>query len=219
MKSKHMKGTPFDAKVCDAIRHHIGERLVLEVKRGKAFEDRDAALAEIAEIESRDCREYGELCRRHSEAVQAIETLGKSVKWHQNQVDELVEKADEPQLDFMYDPPEEPATKQLKLAGVAPVGKPGRPRPEGPDPSLGDGVDEHLRASVNELDCREDIKGKLIDAGLTTVGRVAAVLDDDKQDLREVLNCGENIASEIKKAVKQYRTKHRRAAHDVEATA
>ena len=214
MKSKHMKGTPFDAKVCDAIRHHIGERLVLEVKRGKAFEDRDAALAEIAEIESRDCREYGELCRRHSEAVQAIETLGKSVKWHQNQVDELVEKADEPQLDFMYDPPEEP-TKQLKLAGVAPVGKPGRPRPEGPDPSLGDGVDEHLRASVNELDCREDIKGKLIDAGFTTVGRVAAAIDQE-QDLAVLLNASKSTVHAVMKSVKAYREKHRRAAMETE---
>lgn len=119
-----------------------------------------------------------------------------------------------PKASDLYSPP-----KAEPTADPRPVGRPGRPRPEAPDPSMGDGVDEHLNASVNELDCRENLKGKLIDAGLTTIGRVAAVLDDDKQDLREVLNCGENIASEIKKAVKQYRTKHRRAAHEVETTA
>lgn len=213
MKSRHMKGTAFEVKVCDAIRHHIGERLVLEVKRGKAFEDRDAAIAEIAEIESHDSREYGELCRRHSEAVQAIDTLGKSIKWHNNQVDELVESADTPHLDFMYEPPEEPTSKQLRLADAG--GKPGRPWPEAPDPSLGDGVDEHMAASVNELDCPENLKGKMIDAGLTTVGRVADAIDRE-QDLGEMLDVGENQVRSVKKAVKAYRAAHRRAAADVE---
>lgn len=98
-----------------------------------------------------------------------------------------------------------------------PVGKPGRARPETPDPSKGDGVDEHLNASVNELDCREDLKGKLVAAGLTTIGRVAAILDSKDQDLRDILNCGENIASTIKRSVKAYQTAHRKAAQAAES--
>lgn len=116
-----------------------------------------------------------------------------------------------PQPTDLYTPP-----KPEEPAETRPVGRPGKPKPEAPDPSKGDGVDEHLNASVAELDCRENIKGKLTAAGLTTVGRVVAVLDDDNQDLRDILNCGENIASEVKRAVKQYRDKHRRAARDVE---
>lgn len=220
MKSKYMTGKPFDTKVCDAIRHHVGERLVLESRRSKAFEDRDAAMAEIAELESHESREYTDLCRRHSEAVVAIDTLGKSIKWHSNQVDDLVEQADEPQLDFMYEPPDGPQRKepgQLRLASEKGEERPvGRPRQEAPAPPAADGVDEHLNASVNELDCRENVKGKLIDAGLTTIRRVAAVIDDEASDIRDVLNCGESIAAEIKKAVRLYRTRHRRAAMSAE---
>lgn len=222
-KSKHMTGKAFSVEVCDAIRHHIGERKALESKRVNAFEDRDAALEEKHEIDDHDSDEYLEACKRHSDAIASIDGLSSSIKWHRNRIDNLVEKADEPQLEFMYDPPAEaPKPKQLRLAGedtqgeTRPVGRPGKPKPEAPDPSKGDGVDEHLNASVAELDCRENVKGKLTAAGLTTVGRVVAVLEDGAQDIRDVLNCGENIASEVKKAVKQYRDKHRRAAREVE---
>ncbi len=111
------------------------------------------------------------------------------------------------------------AEGQLDLDGkpVRPVGRPGpKPKPETPDPSKGDGVDEHLNASVNELDLRENLKGKLIAAGLTTVGRVAAILDDVAKSIRDELNCGENIASEIKASVKKFRKEHRSAAMKVE---
>ncbi len=227
-KSKHMTGKAFSVEVCDAIRHHIGERKALESKRVNAFEDRDAALEEKHEIDDHDSDEYLEACKRHSDSIAAIDGLSASIKWHRNQIDDLVDTADEPQLDFMYDPPAEAphakgGPKQLRLAGeeaeTRPVGRPGRPRPEAPDPSKGDGVDEHLNASVAELDCRENVKGKLTAAGLTTVGRVVAVLEDDKQDIRDVLNVGETIASEVKKAVKQYRDKHRRAAREAEGAA
>lgn len=221
-KSKHMSGTAFSIAVCDAIRHHVGEVKSLESKRSNAFDDRDAAIEELGEMEG-DSDEAHELKCRHSDAIVLIDALSARIKWHRGQIEDLVEKADEPSLDFMYEMPEEPPKKDPKqgeLKDVAkdtrPVGRPGKPKPEAPDPSKGDGVDEHLSASVNELDCRENVKGKLIEAGLTTIGRVAAILDDEKQDLRDLLNCGENIASEIKKAVKQYRTKHRRAAREAE---
>lgn len=222
--SKHMTAKPFPVEVCDAIRHHIGERKALESKRVNAFEDRDAALEEKHEIDDHDSDEYLEACKRHSDAIASIDGLSSSIKWHRNQIDDLVEKADEPQLEFMYDPPAEEThakggPKQLRLAPhegsdaeTRPVGRPGKPRPEAPDPSKGDGVDEHLNASVNELDIRENLKSRLVGAGLTTVGRVASAIEDKAKDLRDILNCGENIASEIKKAVKQYRTTHRKAA-------
>lgn len=226
-KSKHMTGKAFSVEVCDAIRHHIGERKALESKRVNAFEDRDAALEAKRDIDDHDCGEYLEACKRHSDAIAAIDGLSASIKWHRNQIDDLVDKADEPQLDFMYHPPaEDHKPKQLKLAGEQPetlpvgrVGKPGKPRPEAPDPSKGDGVDEHLNASVQELDCREDLKAKLTAAGLTTVGRVIAAIEDKEKDLRDVINVGENLASAIKKAVKAYRAKHRKAAREVEGVA
>lgn len=229
-KSRHMTAKAFSVDVCDAIRHHIGERKALESKRANAFEDRDAALEEKHEIDDHDSDEYLEACKRHSDAIASIDGLSSSIKWHRNQIDDLVEKADEPQLEFMYDPPAEaPHAKggptQLRLAHdgddgsdakTRPVGRPGKPKLEAPDPSKGDGVDEHMHAAVAELDCRENIKGRLTAAGLTTVGRVVAVLDDAEQDIRDVLNSGENIAAELKKAVKSYRSKHRKAAREAE---
>jgi hypothetical protein len=79
-------------------------------------------------------------------------------------------------------------------------------------------VDEHLKAHVNELDCREDLKGKLVSAGLTTIGAVAYIIDGDG-DLRDKAEINENQASEIKRAVKAYRKKHRSAAREVESAA
>lgn len=128
-----------------------------------------------------------------------------------------------PKTEDLYHPAKsDDADGQLDLDGkpVRPVGRPGpKPKPEAPDPSKGDGVDEHLNVSVNELDLRENLKSKLIAAGLTTVGRVAAILDDVAKSIRDELNCGENIASEIKAAVKKFRKQHRQAAADAEKAA
>lgn len=216
-KSKHMTGKPFTTEVCDAIRHHVGERKALESKRKNAFEDRDAALAEKAEIDDHDSEEYFEACRRHSDAIASIDSLSSQIKWHHNQVDELIEKADEPAFPFVYEPPAEPAKKdprQLKLADAGkdtrPVGRPGKPKPEAPDPSKGDGVDEHLAADVKELDLPEYVIGKLVKAGLTTVGRVVAVIDGGK-DLAGEANISDDQATATSVAIAKYRKKHRKA--------
>lgn len=116
-----------------------------------------------------------------------------------------------------------PSEKELfhaaeeKPKETRPVGRPGpKPKPEQPDPSKGDGVDEHLNASVNELDLRENIKSKLIDAKLTTIAHLARLLDMDK-GIRDFANLNENQDSDVKKAVKKYRTEHRKAMREAEA--
>lgn len=220
-KSKHMTGKAFPVEICDAIRHHQGEITALESRRKNAFEDRDAAVAEKNGLRNRDGKEYLEASRRHSDAVVLIQTLDDEIKWHRGQLREVIEDVDNPQLEITFDPPpaapkEDAGQMTIGDVGTRPVGRPGKTRPEAPDPSKGDGVDEHLAASVNELDCRENLKGKLIEAGLTTVGRVVAAIEDRDKDLRDVLDCGENIASEIKKAVKVFRTRHRTAAMEAE---
>lgn len=220
-----MTGKAFSVKLSDAIRHHLGERRALESRRENAFSDRDAALEEKREITDRESGEYLAACRRHSDAIAEIDSLSHSIRWHGKQLDVLMEKPDEQQLDFMYDPPQEPARpKQLKLAGgeasggeeparpdPRPVGRVGRPRPEVPAPDMGDGVDEHLKASVNELDCRENIKGKLIAAGLTTIGSVVEVLDDSRRHIVEIASLTDKQDGELRKAVGGYRSKHRKA--------
>lgn len=122
-----------------------------------------------------------------------------------------------PKAEDLYQLPKPEAPADPRPVGR--VGKPGKTRPEAPDPSKGDGVDEHLNASVQELDCRENIKAKLTAAGLTTIGRVVAAIENKKTDLRDVIDVGENIASEIKKAVKAFRARHRKAALEADGAA
>lgn len=142
-KSKHMSGQAFSIAVCDAIRHHVGEVKALESKRSNAFDDRDAAIEELGEMEG-ESDEAHELKCRHSDAIVLIDALSSRIKWHRGQIEDLVEKADEPSLDFMYEMPAEPTKKDPKqgeLKDVAkdarPVGRPGKPKPEAPDPSKG----------------------------------------------------------------------------------
>ncbi len=105
--------------------------------------------------------------------------------------------------------------KQTKPRGV---GRPGPVRPEQPDPSLADGEDQHLAASVHELDVREDLKGKLIDAGLTKIAHLAKICDgpDAVHEMGSKANCDVTVAMALIASVKSYRSKHRKAMREVE---
>ncbi|MCC6429221.1 MAG: hypothetical protein IT435_20670 [Phycisphaerales bacterium] len=109
--------------------------------------------------------------------------------------------------------PEDPDQQQLPVGGPN-AGKPADPPPA---PLQFAGVDEHLQASVNELDMREDLKGKCIQAECPTIGHLATLLDSPgRADLRDKLNVGEKQAAEIAKAVKAFRAKHRDAMRKAE---
>ncbi|MFO0833692.1 MAG: hypothetical protein U0638_01875 [Phycisphaerales bacterium] len=114
----------------------------------------------------------------------------------------------------------EPDDAQPTLNGdTRPVGRPGlKPKPEEPDPSKGDGVDEHLKASVKELDMPERLIGLCENAGKTKVGHLADILDGKDGDLSEALDCEAKDAKAIAKAVKLYRDKHRKAAMKAEGS-
>lgn len=216
-KSKYATNKPFTVEVCDAIRHHIGSRTALESKRKTAFEDRDAAVEELGRIKDESSPDLAKAKMRHSDAVVLIEQLSARIKWHSNQVAEIVEKADEPGFEFMYDMPAE--KHDDRPVGEKKNGKPAvKPAIAGGE-TPPEGVDEHLAASVNELDCRENLKGKLVDAGFKTIKDLADFIDSDKQPLGSVVEVGENGISEIKKALKAYRTKHRAAMREAEAEA
>lgn len=124
---------------------------------------------------------------------------------------EINKRPTEEDLFHREEPDQEP-----KLVETRPVGRPGKTKPQVPDPSKGDGVDEHLKASVNELDIREDLKGKLIDAGLITIGHIAAILDKDEH-AHIVESFSQNANAVVKKAVKAYRKEHRAAMREAEA--
>lgn len=236
-KSEFDRPDPFMLEVCNAIRHHVGSRVKLEAERKAAFENRDAAVAEINDVRASmimgdeadrpRAKLEDELLHaqaRHSQAITRIDELQKTIRWHASQIDEMVTKADEPGLDVLYEMPEPPPPEkkddgQLTL-DARPVGRPGlKPKPEEPDPSKGDGVDEHLKASVKELDMPERLIGLCEKAGLTKIGHLVKVLDDNDGDapsLGEAVNGSDKDAKAITKAVKVYRDKHRKAAMKAE---
>ena len=87
------------------------------------------------------------------------------------------------------------------------------------DEQPGDGVDEHLNASVKELDMPERLIGLCENAGITKIAHVVKVLDDsdgDAPSLGEKVNGSDKDAKAIAKAVKTFRTAHRKAAMKAE---
>mgnify|MGYP001610783678 CR=1 FL=1 len=222
-KSPYATGAAFSVDVSDAIRHHVGKRVALETKRKNAMGDRDAALDEKHGLSNKAGPAYREASLRHSDAVELIDDLKTRINWHGAQVDELVEKADQPMLKFAYEMPDDDDDEddgQMEFGAgekpVRPIGKPGKAKPEAPDPSQGDGVDEHMNAAVAELQLDPAVERLLVNAGLTTVGRVAAVIDDEAQSLAEKIGDSEAVVAKIVKAVYGFRKAHRRAMAAVE---
>lgn len=117
-----------------------------------------------------------------------------------------------PTTEQLYGKAESEDANQQKL----PVGrKPGKTKPEQPDPSKGDGVDEHLNASVNELDVSDSVKRQITGAGFLKIGQVLKVFDTDGSD-REVFNLSEKGVAALEKSCKAYRKKHNLAIIHVE---
>lgn len=236
------KDTAFDLRICNAIRTHIGIRKALESKRKNAFGDRDNAIAELRELRDQHSPEALRIKERHSDAEVQIVDLSKRIKWHSNEVDALVENADEPSFEFMLEPPAEvlapkvrkgdpmkegepkvgSATEKHQLSIAAedprPVGRPSKGK-GGKGPDEAEGFNEHLAASINELDIMAHLKPMLIEAGFTTIAELAIFLDDSKNDLQKQAKIGEHYAIEIRKAVSKFRKSHRRAMLETEGAA
>jgi hypothetical protein len=226
--NKWATGKPFSVEICDTLRFHVGAREVAENNRKNAFADRDAALDEIAELKDPKSPEYVQAKCNHSDAILRIDSLSNEIKWHNTQIGEIVASADKPQqLELSLEVPEAKPRKkddgQLELGEgekkPKPVGRPGPVRPDQPDPALAEGEDQHLAASVKELDCREDIKGKLIKAGLDTVLKLARVLNgvDGLEALREHANLSDDESTLAWNAYTAFKLSHRKAMRDADS--
>jgi hypothetical protein len=226
--SKFAKSAPFILEVCNGIRHHVGTKKALESQRVNAFDDRDNAVSEMREMDDHEADEFKALQARHSEAVLLIDDLNTRIKWRTKQIDELVEKGDEPGIDVLFDPtaeqlakPKKPKDDQLEFGEgetpVKPIGRAGPVKPEVPAPDMGDGVDEHLKASVLELDAPEKAKSLASAAGYTTVGALAKLFEDQaSHEVQVILNASENAVRQLHKAVKTFRSEHRKVMVEVE---
>ncbi|NDC64152.1 MAG: hypothetical protein EBZ59_09265, partial [Planctomycetia bacterium] len=239
-KSPHAKESAFSPEVCNAIRHHLGEIAALESQRDLAFDDRDHAADAIAKdklakaIDASDGLSVDEITQyksQHSDAVREIDELKEAIKFHQAELQRTVKNADAPGLEVLLErplpppapkkpDPEADAPGQLVLGEDAPSGQAGESQTQGsgdvlqPDFHIPAGVDQHMQASVRELQLEEKITTRLIGLGFVTIGRIAALLDSGAM----LDDCGMSgpHASKVTAAVNAYRRTHRKAMHEVE---
>lgn len=111
-------------------------------------------------------------------------------------------------------PPVEPkATEKSKRAG-----KPGKPKPEGPDPSKATGTDEFMRASVKELQEQELLDPSMIlfceNNGFTTIDRLQKGLAE--ADFATKYNCPDRAEALLRKAIIKYQARNLKASVDAE---
>lgn len=221
--SRHAKKDPFTLDVSNLIRHHQGEIKARESQRSGAFEDRDAALAELEDLKA-DSPEAREAKIKHSDAERKLETLSALVKWHRKQLAEAIEKADEGQFDFMYNIDED-EDAQLTLhkpkkaeKPAAPAEEPKPKKPVGRVPKADadaaiDGLNEHLKASVTELEVNDRIKNKLVAAGFNTMRDIAEVFfaHEGKDAFVEKFNANQNDTAASIRAINAWFTAQKKA--------
>jgi hypothetical protein len=229
MKSSHAKSIEFSLEVCNAIRHHLGETESLKSKRKIAFDDRDHAADAIAKdklakaLDESDGLSMDELTQhksQHSDAVRKIDELEETIKFHAAELLRTVKNADTPGLEVMLERPlPPPAAKKPDPDADAPgqlvLGEDASSAtPERPDLEIATGVDEHLKATVAELQLTKAVTEKLIELGYSTIGKIARDLDQGVQ-LDDVGLTGTQ-AQTVTKAVETYRKAHRKAMLAVE---
>ena len=182
----------------------------------------------LDELGAGDTAEHQRVSRRFVVCIRAIEYERERLKTLDDTLDHIIRDAIQGKFDFAESIDEEglvsrPSESELfspePVEAAKPVGRAGPVKPEEPDPSKGDGVDEHLNASVKELDMPERLIGLCENAGITKIAHVVKVLDDsdgDAPSLGEKVNGSDKDAKAIAKAVKTFRTAHRKAAMKAE---
>lgn len=234
--------TPFTLNVSNGVRFHLGTINVLEANRKTRFGDRDAAYELIQSTSDQDkinakaqhsdaivdIARLDRLIKWHRsqvyELVRDADTKldFKPVLTPPLAVTDPAAAKKQAQEDEDSDEPGD-VEGQLKLAGVVddehhdddddatlrPVG-----RIESQAESLPTGVNQHLTASVNELDINDGLKHKLIANEIATMADLFA-MEDQEGGLQQQLcmrgGCNQNQASLIAKAFKTYRKAHQDA--------
>lgn len=215
-KNEYASKEPFSLPVCNRLRWCVGMRAKLVGERKEAFEKRDALNSQLMQLTTAalaggvSSAEITELKAKAFDSERNIEHLQHQINFFGKTITETVQEADSPELDGMMD--------EMPIFAPPPPKAKEPSKPKQPDAEHADGVDEHLSASINELDLPELQKGRLVKGGFETIGALAKFVDDGK-DLRAHLEIGENIASQINKALKVYRSTHIKASLQVEREA
>lgn len=211
-------------QVCQALFAMNEQRVVSKAREAELVQLRKSLEGDLDRLGAGSSSEHLQVSREYVVTIRSIDYWRERQRTLSDKISEAISKAPQGQLFELDDvilrkPPTEadfftkPEPVEDPTQPSLPMRKPKKTAPAADPPA--EGVDQHLAASVNELDLRENIKGQLIDGGMPTIGAVAALLDKGG-DLRELLECSENVERDIKKAVKLYRTAHRKAAREAE---
>lgn len=212
----------FPLSTCRTLRTIVGLRKKVRADRDRAFENRDDARDRMDEAE-------GDKQKRDAEAdfglcVRQIERLQTAIKKLDNDIEEAIENPDQEELfdvgqltlrDYVNDTPSKIATKVKEKQDAKKAADAEAP-PEG--------VDQHLAASINELDLTDRLKEALLEHNIPTVGALVVFqdksdTDNDADDLQDLLNVEEKDQKAIISALAKYRREHRKAARQVEGAA
>lgn len=210
-----------------------------------AEEELKDARWEIDELGTRgeDSEEFKDAAARKERAERQRDALKERLKTLANKLDAAVDEATKGESKLFDDIDwksleAKPTAKELYGADDADdrqmefasdkkktIGKPGVQKPAAPDQSMGDGYNEHLKASVNELDMREDFKGKLIGLGYDTIGKAFRAIDNvnasdaDDAKFSELLDLPPKQAGIVVTAIRAYVKKHNKAELQAEKEA
>lgn len=215
--------------VCIALEELALKRAEAQNVRKSKFDEIKSIRAEIAELtkasvfekDQAKVKEYQEQAAKLKaegwDVYEQIDALQADISWFADRQGQLITEAakarrsKQPQLfetidtDTKPPPPAEPVKPKDKPAD-SPKVKRAEPQPVGEN--------QHLEASVNELDMREDLKGALAKAGCEKVADIAKVIDAGGDDaagaVEKQINVDAKAAAAIVHAVGKYRREHRK---------
>lgn len=201
----------FSGVVCQRLRNLVTARNKAKSEREHTFEERDEAGRCIGEalLAKEPTTEHE---AAYGRAVMQLDILGQRIKWIDGEIDKTVEGADneklfdDAQLDF---PQFKPKAKGHAEKGQEPPEKDDPDQTRFGGTTQPEGEDQHLEASVKELELDPAIEKALIKGGFKKIGDLAKVIDAG-EDLvvkgLDVEQCAKATA-----ATKKYRKEHRQA--------
>lgn len=181
-----------------------------ETDRKKAFEERNSIEVERDEAPP-DSPEYQEICVRLVHVLDKIEKIAIDIKFYDGKIRTIANNCEQGEFDFLEEPIKVPESLYDKLkpkkkdAEMKDAPDPDQQTLPMPNLATGEGVAEHMKAAITELELDKKDEARLIDAGFETIGALARFVDDENNSLGEKLNCGEGITSRIFRSLKSFR--------------
>lgn len=224
----------FSPVVCERLRRLVAAERDARSKREDLFSDRDDIKDKLGRLHAQELLtdsvgvplERSTLLAQLGQAVLDIESYDRVIKGIQSEKNRVIEKADQAELfpdaevpiaQWSAPPVKPPRRASAGTEGDSSTPPATRPVVGGTDgsrlrsPFEASGQDQHLEASVHELDVSGEVHAALIRARFDTVGAVAAA-EDAGESLSDLTGLGDVDVARVRGALKAYRTVHRSAA-------